>query len=154
MAIRRIVVGIDGSEGSLEAVRWTADLASGLGAEVVAVHAFELPSPVQAVYPTSLYAGERWEPAVREYRTEVEDLVRTEWAAPLAHAGVSHRTLVVEGPTPTALLQVARREHADMIVVGTRGRGGFAELLLGSVSHALAHHSPVPVTIVPSPRSA
>jgi len=48
------------------------------------------------------------------------------------------------------LLEAAR--DADMLVVGTRGRGGFAGLVLGSVSHRCAQHAPCPVVVVPSPR--
>jgi nucleotide-binding universal stress UspA family protein len=51
-----------------------------------------------------------------------------------------------------ALLDIARRESADLVIVGSRGRGGFREMLLGGVGHHLTHHSPVPVVIVPSQR--
>jgi nucleotide-binding universal stress UspA family protein len=53
-------------------------------------------------------------------------------------------------PDPArGLMEVAHRENADLIVTGRRGRGGFAELLLGSTSHALTHHAALPIVIVP-----
>jgi nucleotide-binding universal stress UspA family protein len=53
------------------------------------------------------------------------------------------------GPAPT-LIAVADEVHADLIVTGSRGLGGFGELLLGSVSHQLVQHAPVPVVVIPS----
>jgi nucleotide-binding universal stress UspA family protein len=73
-----------------------------------------------------------------------------EWVAPLRDQGVEHRTEVVDGSPASALDKVATRENADLIVVGRRGEGGFAELLLGSVPHALAHHAHRPVVIIPA----
>jgi nucleotide-binding universal stress UspA family protein len=62
---------------------------------------------------------------------------------------VAVEPLVVRGPPASVLLRAA--EKADLLVVGSRGRGGFQRLLLGSVSHQVASHSPVPVMIVPPP---
>jgi nucleotide-binding universal stress UspA family protein len=56
---------------------------------------------------------------------------------------------MVDGPPSAAIIKVAADEQADLVVVGRRGRGGFSELLLGSVSHQLAHHVGRPLVIVP-----
>lgn len=66
-------------------------------------------------------------------------------------AAVSVEGRVVPGPPADALIQQAR--DANLLVVGTRGLGGFRELILGSVSDQVARHSPCPVVIMPSPKS-
>jgi nucleotide-binding universal stress UspA family protein len=55
---------------------------------------------------------------------------------------------VIEESPAFAIMRLADQEHADMIVVGRRGRGGFTELLLGSVSHQLVHHAKQPLVII------
>lgn len=145
MASGRIVVGIDGSEGSERAVRWCADYGPRLGFEIVAVHVVVLPAAAW-VLPGGGHAPEE------DTRQELEQVARGRWCAPLKEAGAKHDVLLVEGNPAWMLLDVAEREDADMIVVGSRGRGGFGELLLGSTSHQLAHHTKRPVVIVPSAR--
>jgi nucleotide-binding universal stress UspA family protein len=89
--------------------------------------------------------------ATPEQRAEIQQTFATEWCAPLRKSGVHFRAAIEEGtPTGTLLIEAALREGADMIVVGSRGLNGVAELLLGSVSHQVAHHSPIPVVIVPA----
>ncbi len=61
--------------------------------------------------------------------------------------GLDPEVRVIEGPAARVLVDVA--QNADLLVVGSRGRGGFASLLLGSVSSQCAHHAPCPVAIVP-----
>ncbi len=139
-----IVVAVDGSEPSVRAVRWTAEQAPKLGASVVAVHALE--EPVYAVPPM---AAVSIGPLPPEVRTEVRATLERDWCAPLAAAGVEHRAVLADGPPAAAIIQTARDEQADLVVVGRRGRGGFAELLLGSVSHQLAHHVGRPLVIIP-----
>ena len=76
-----------------------------------------------------------------------EDLVRGELDEVAAEtAGLDIERTVVEGSAATALLEAA--QGADLLVVGSRGRGGFAGLLLGSVSQQCAHHASCPVVIV------
>ncbi len=140
----RIVVGLDGSDGSTRALRWAIHTARGLGAEIVAVHVDSVPAylpvPLGVTPPTSS----------TEWHEDLQRAFTQDWCAPLQNAGVGFRAIVEEAtPAASALIQVAEREAADMIVVGSRGLGGFAELLLGSVGHQLVHHSPIPVVIVP-----
>jgi nucleotide-binding universal stress UspA family protein len=132
MAEHRLVVGLDGSPGAAAALDWAVRYASEVGADVIAVHVLGAT------------------PEYVEQRQRARDALR-EWATPLREQGVEHRTEVVDGSPASALDKVASREDADLIVVGRRGREGFAELLLGSVPHALAHHAHRPVVIVPAP---
>lgn len=114
-------------------------------AEVVVVHAWHpgLASPVAATGGGSApgvdaQGTSRAEDAHAEVLRRVEALV----------GGVPHSTRLARGDAGKALL--AEAGDADMLVVGTRGRGGFRELLLGSVSQKCANHAPCPVVIVPA----
>ena len=136
-----IVVGADGSAHAVRALEWAAGLATELGVEVVAVHALGLLAHLQG--------GQ--EPA-QHHRHDVQELLAGEWTAALRSVGVSHHVEVVDGSPVTALSAAAAAHGASMVVVGSRGSGGFPGLQLGSTSHQLAQHAAVPVVIVPSPR--
>lgn len=140
MPITRIVVGVDGSDGSGKAVALTCEIAAATGAEVVAVHAFEPLSYVGKIEPPLDF------PKIKH---DTEQLLRDEWCKPLVDAGVPFRAVVVEVDPVHALIETAKAEGADMIVVGTRGIGGVKGMVLGSVASKLPSRSPVPVTIVP-----
>ncbi len=140
MKLDRIVVAVDGSDNSLAAVAWAAELAAATGAEVVAVHALGLLERMD---------GDAQEPA-QPNREEIRRRFETIWCAPLDRAGVRSRHLVHDGNPVSVVLAVAEEEDADLIVVGSRGLGGYPELLLGSTSTQVAQRSRWPVTIVPS----
>ena len=140
----RIVIGLDGSPGSTHALQWAIDMAKRLDAEVVAVYVDSLPiyvpGPMGIVPPAE----------TPEQRADIQEAFSTEWCLPLRKSGVRFRAVIDEGSSAgAALIEVGLREGADMIVVGSRGLNGVTELLLGSVSHQVAHHSPIPVVIVP-----
>ena len=132
--LQRVVVGVDGSAVALDALRWALALADTAGDEVSAAYAF-MPPPAK---------GRRGAPEVR--RAEAEQRL-IGWCATTGSAA-SAGPLVVDGH-PNALLSTAAH-RADLLVVGTRGAGGFAHLHLGSVAHYLAHRATVPLAIVPT----
>lgn len=133
----RILVGVDGSEGSTHAVEWCRDVAGTLHAEVLAVHGQAPPADrVARADGTSWRQGALAECA--------------RWAEPLSEAGIPTRTLVVEEEPVTALAETGIRERAGLIVVGTRGRGGFTGLRLGSTALKVLHHGGLPVVLVPA----
>ncbi len=132
----RILVGTDGSPGATVAVRWAAHLAVGLGAEVVLASAFELE-------PFDLDGH------LVDSPEGVAEAVAGRWADPLAAAGVPFETVVLVGPAADALREHAEDHDIDLVVVGSRGRGGFAGLMLGSVADHLAHHTDRPLAVVP-----
>ncbi len=140
----RIVVAADGSECAHRAVEWCAQMAPALDAEVVAVHAVEDP-----VYPMPALAYVAVPPLTQEARDEIRRALEDEWCAPLKQAGARYRPVLVDGPASSAIIRVAEEEDASLVVTGRRGRGGFAELLLGSTSHQLAHHVGRPLVIIP-----
>ena len=139
MKIERIVVGIDGSDNSRRALAWSAELAETLGAEVVAVHSVGLLERL----------GEGRELSEGTY-SDVRHQFDTEWCAALERSGLRSVRVLRDGNPVSALLAVAEEFDADLIVVGSRGVGGYPELLLGSTSTQVAQHSTRPVTIVPT----
>ena len=141
-----IVVGLDGSANSATALRWAIDNALLAGSDICVVHALEPLMPTTSPgIPRDVLSEART--ALHERATE--DL--EEWIRPLHDAGTPYRTRVTDGSAADAILRVADDERARMIVVGRRGQGTFARLLLGSVSHRLAQQSPIPVVVVPAP---
>jgi len=149
--VKRLVVGVDGSEGSERAMEFAIRMARGFGAEIVAVHALR-PVAYPDAFPWALGSSpDIWERCWQGAREELERTLEAEWCRPLRDAGVEYRCAVVEGG-PEAIARFAEREDADIIVVGRRGRGGFSELVLGSVSHQLVHHAHRPVVVVPAGR--
>ena len=143
-AVRRIVVGVDGSETSRQALRWAADEALTRQAELQVVHAWEV-QPVGAGIGMS--PGRRVasppESQHEEARLLVTDMVTEE----LTDHGLRNvRPTVGRGSPASVLIDAAH--GADLLVVGSRGLGGFKGLLLGSVSTKMANHAPCPVVIV------
>ena len=137
----QIVVGVDGSETARLATRWAAREAKLRGATLRLVAAWNLPS------------GTYYGPApvsddlVKDLVKAAEDNVALALQEVRDEAGmVDVETVVEEGQATHVLLDEAK--SADLMVVGSRGLGGFRELLLGSVSQQLAHHAPCPVVIV------
>jgi len=142
--IKRIVVGLDGSKQSEGALKWAVRMAMGMGSQVIAVYAVDVPVYFPEPYGTPLQFDEEWRTAMR---SEFED----KWCRPLKTSGVRYRTVMEDGRAASVIDDVAERENADIVVVGRRGRSGAAELLLGSVSHALVLHSKRPVLVISLP---
>jgi nucleotide-binding universal stress UspA family protein len=139
---RHVVVGVDGSEGSLAAVRFCASFASELEVPVAVVLAQE-PS-AERLGPTSV-DGRR-----RDVETQVWS-----WVAPIDARGVDVEVVVVDGVHPVAALAGALADRPGSVaVLGTRGQGGFAGLRLGRVPLQLLHHATTPVVMVPHERDA
>jgi nucleotide-binding universal stress UspA family protein len=142
MSSSKIIVGVDGSEHSIRAVQWCAAHAAELDAEVVAVHVIDIPvylSDSELPIP----------PLSAAQREELHDLVTRDWCKPLADAGVAYRVVLEDGSPSVALMRAAQTENAELVVTGRRGRGGFAELVLGSTSNQLMHHLDRPLVLVP-----
>ena len=139
--IRRIAIGVDGSKSSAAALKWAIRLAKGMGSQVIAVYALDIPVYLLEPYDIPIQFDEDWRAAMK---SDFED----RWCKPLKVAGVRYRAVMEDGRAATVIASAAERENADVIVVGRRGRGGVAELLLGSTSHELVLHSTRPVLVV------
>ncbi|MCX4884896.1 universal stress protein [Streptomyces turgidiscabies] len=142
-----IVVGVDGSSNGAGAVDFAFAEAALRGVGIVALHAWTtwnapMPAPQDEAMP---YANEPQALAAREERLLHEALAGHQETYP----GVSVKHEVIHSGTREALIEASRT--AQLLVVGARGRGGFAGLLLGSVSQAMLHHAHCPVAVVRSP---
>jgi nucleotide-binding universal stress UspA family protein len=138
----RIVVGVDGSSSAGAALRWAARQAELTGGSVDAVIAWEYP-PAMAGYgmaPVPDYNDS----AFREVAEKTVTEAISNAVDPASDVRV--RTQVVEGNTAQALLAAA--DGASLLVVGSRGHGGFAGALLGSVSQHCVHHAHCPVVVI------
>jgi nucleotide-binding universal stress UspA family protein len=138
-----IVVGMDGSDGAKAALGWACQEAKREpGAKVVAVSAWL--SPVPATSPWVVGYDLPFD------LTEATTAVLAESVAAVTAQGFADVPIeqrVVCGSAPAVL--IAQGNTADILVVGSRGLGGFKELLLGSVSHQVVTHAPCPIVIVP-----
>jgi nucleotide-binding universal stress UspA family protein len=132
----RIVVGVDGSEGSKGALRWAACQAELTGASLEVVMAWEVPVIPYGVW-TGHDAGGQTQEALDDAVQEVVDEPNQ----------VHVVTTAIEGRPELALLEAA--EKADLLVVGSRGHRALAGLLLGPVSRHCVTHASCPVVVVP-----
>ncbi|MDP9464892.1 MAG: universal stress protein [Actinomycetota bacterium] len=139
--LHRIVVGIDGWDESKFALEWACDLAVQAGAAVELVHGWEYPYRTKdAVFGSPLADMQRDAGAL-------VDRVLAELSA--ERRAVVTNTQVVEGSISEVLIEASK--DADLLVVGSRGRGGVRSLLLGSVSRKVVQHAICAVAVVPAP---
>jgi nucleotide-binding universal stress UspA family protein len=134
----RVVVGVDGSESSKHALRWAAYLAKTSNAQLDVIATWQISSGWGSAYstvPTDWNPQQDLEKSTSETIDEVFGSTRPE----------NLRVQVRQGYAVTVLLDESK--DALMLVVGSRGHGGFTGLLLGSVSAALAEHASCPVLV-------
>ncbi len=130
----RVVVGVDGSDASIEAVQWAVRYAALVGADVEAVTSWAFPASSGVALDTI-----DWEQNARDIQ-----------GAALSQAlpdGSDHIIATIVEDHPAAAL-IAAAGGAELLVVGSRGHGAFAGMLLGSVSQHVAAHAPCVVVVV------
>lgn len=140
---RRLVVPTDFSETADKALAVAIDMAKALPAHITLVHVnspvMMLPPPIDmvsldAVFPKAL---QKMEEALEVRAARVRD------------AGVSCDIELIEGAPHVEIVNQAQKENAELIVLGTHGRGGLASAILGSVTERVIHRSTCPVLVVP-----
>jgi nucleotide-binding universal stress UspA family protein len=137
-----VVVGVDGSEASKDALRWALGYARQTGASVLALTAWQ--------YPPS-YA---WAPAVVD-QVDLEGDARRMLKETIEEVVAGNRDVVVRSEVvhgSPGLLLVRAAERAEALVVGSRGHGSFTGMLLGSASEHCVHHATCPVVVIHHPR--
>jgi len=137
---KSIVLGLDGSEQSMLALKHAADLAEAFDAKLFMVHAYPYTSDL------------------RDYREYDKLLARrktvglnffAEARKRLGSVSIDIEEDLLEGPAAEAILAVVGSRNADLVILGTRGMGSFKGLLLGSVSTKVTHRAPCPVMVIP-----
>lgn len=139
MNANTILVPTDFSNASEEALRWATSLARDTGAKLVIAHVEE---------PPMAYAGEL--PLTPDEATR-DELRRSLAQTAPADSSVPYEHKLLVGEPATAIVDLAEREHADLIVMGSHGRKGITRLLMGSVAEAVVRKAKCPVLTVKQP---
>jgi len=147
-----ILVGIDFSAGSEEALAWAVDAAIAFGVPLIALHVAHDPAEAPGYYvppndggihELERVAKEMMEKFIADARNRLPRL-----------AAVSRvETAVVIGLPTTRILEVAEREGASLIAMGAQGRTALADALLGSKVERVTRLSPIPVAVIKTPRA-
>lgn len=141
-AVGGILVGHDGSKDANQALRTAARMAAALGTHVTVNRAWSL---MTAPKPPTATAG--YVPPLEDFEAAtLADLENDVAAVRAEFPNVTINTAVVRGNPATQLIEAS--ENAEMVVVGSRGRGGFAGLVLGSVSEQVVRYAKCPVLVV------
>ena len=134
--MKRILVGVDGTEPAAAALRWACRLAERAHAELILANVVH---PKDSELPPG---------RVDELRRETERHLLDDWSAPLRGSEVTWSTLVLR-PETNALLEAADDKDVDLVVIGIHRHGPVASLHMGSLAHHLAHITRRPLAIVP-----
>ena len=138
---KNILVPVDGSDHALRALDVACDLAQKYGATLRLVHAYP------AIFADSTMGGADIGPLIAR-RTEVGEAVLARAREHVKDRAAGITTELREAPDAEAILEEADAHHCDLIVMGTRGLGRLAGLLLGSVSQKVVQHAKCPVLLV------
>jgi nucleotide-binding universal stress UspA family protein len=145
-----VVVGVDGSAGSNEALRWALAEARLRKARLRALHSWVYLHPVVPLLVGYPFTRETVEPAAADAAADARQTAEAILEQAAVELGelddIELERVIVQGSAAQALIDAV--SERDLLVVGSRGHGGFAGLLLGSVSQQCAQHAPCPVVIV------
>jgi universal stress protein A len=145
-AVNHVLIATDGSETALKAAAFAGDLARALGARISVLFVQDDAIVVSGAWGEgSAMSVEQ----VREYlQRQARDKEIPETVSAVGPLEHDARTFLEWGRPATEICRIAREQDVDLVVIGSHGRSGIKEALLGSVSHAVANHAPCPVTIV------
>ncbi|HET6386440.1 MAG TPA: universal stress protein [Armatimonadota bacterium] len=140
----KILVGVDGSDCSFKAAGVAAELARRYGSSVLIISIFSPPLTLDTgIYTSGAALGALFDASHEAHRVALEK------SRPIFRkAGVDFEFREEEGHAVDTIVRIARDENVNLIVLGSRGRGEFQSLLLGSVSNGVLHHAHCPVLIV------
>ena len=138
--MRKVAVGTDGSKNAGAALRWAAEYARGHGATLKVIHVWSYPYPTSEAMEYAAFTPDSFEEAAMATLNAALAEVDT--------TGLVVEKVTREGHEATELLDAA--SDADVLVVGARGHGGFAGLLLGSVASQCTRHPKIPTVVIPT----
>jgi len=142
-APKRILCPVDFSDQSAAALRVARVIAHAFGSEVVVLHAQRLEVPVYFTVAQTQALRTQLRRSARAAQNHASDLAKRQLPK-----GVERRVMVVEDDPVTAILKVQKEIRADLIAMGTHGRGGLARVRLGSIAESVLHQAEVPVLTV------
>lgn len=142
MQMKRILVGVDGSKESRLAVQYAVQLGRDHGSRITLAGVVDLPEALGA--PELMAQVSQWQ---TDESTRLKAVLNS-IASEISHPGGIVDTQILAGSPAEALADFAGREGHDLVVVGHRGRGAIARVLLGSVADRLVQICPKPVTVV------
>lgn len=145
--MKTLLVPVDFSETSLAALSVARELARSTGAQLVLVHADDFPiMPIGEPAFLPAHVIEEHERTVKERLGQLAERAR--------QGGLTVQSRALPGPAHEVILDAAKADGADLIVMGTHGRRGFRRVMLGSVTERVVRISKVPVLVVPVPGAA
>lgn len=137
--MKSVIVGVDGSAGSIKAVEVVAGIAAATGSRVVLAHVLPVPSPL----PPEVVIPLQW----MNELAEAGQVILRAAAAQCATAGAASESRLLDGAPDEALIKLGAQLESDLIAVGSRGRGAVSRLLLGSVADRLVQTAGRPVLV-------
>ncbi|HEX6067778.1 MAG TPA: universal stress protein [Nitrososphaera sp.] len=144
----KILVPIDGSEGSMQAANLAIGVAAKYGAKMIAIHVVNINQYLQTLGFYSISNPDLIKKMINDAKQEASKWF-TEIQRNAEQAKVAVSTDVIDTPLSVVggIVNYAEREKADLIVIGTKGRSGLAKLLLGSVASGVVTYAPCPVMV-------
>lgn len=139
MTTKKIIVAYDGSEDSKKALEMALDLSKDITAEIVVISVYDIPITLSDGGSYNVWTID-FEKACA---ARVNDVKRY-----CAEKGITIHTEILQGNPADEIIKYAHKKNAYLIITGTRGMGGFARLLVGSVAHRLVTYSDIPVLVV------
>ena len=148
--LKHILFPTDHSETAKVALQYVKDLATRFEAEVTLLHAYEgLSTSVADIYDIS------YSSYMQELEQSMEEKVNQHLGdvkAELEAQGISVKAIILRGEPGPVIVNLAAEQHADMIVLGSRGLKAIRSFLMGSVSNYVVHHAHCPVMVIPTPQ--
>ena len=147
---QRILVALDGSEGSRKALDCADQLAQYMNAELHLLHVIpDLPPPlVDPIGLGGMAAGFSYENILKELEHQASIIMETSGADIKTEKSVFHTARAQHERIASVIINYAKEHHCDLMVMGTHGRTGFDHLLLGSVAQGVAHNAPIPLLLI------